>query len=60
MKQGSFEKAGFMQASAQTVINIIADYSQYPKTHPLIKKCQMHPDIYKNQVTVAKVTVTLI
>jgi len=36
MKQGIFEKEIFIQSDAATVINVIADYSQHHKIHPLI------------------------
>ena len=36
MKQGTFEKEIFIQSDAATVINVIADYSQHHKIHPLI------------------------
>jgi len=36
MKKGTFEKEIFIQSDAPTVINVIADYSQHPKIHPLI------------------------
>ena len=38
MKQGIFEKEIFIQSDAATVINVIADYSQHHKIHPLIIK----------------------
>lgn len=40
MKQGTFEKEIFIQSDAQTVINVIADYSQHHKIHPLIIKVE--------------------
>jgi len=40
MKQGTFEKEIFIQSDAQTVINIIADYSNHHKIHPLIIKVE--------------------
>lgn len=40
MKQGTFEKEIFIQSDAATVINIIADYSQHHKIHPLIIKVE--------------------
>lgn len=40
MKQGIFEKEIFIQSDAKTVINVIADYSQHPKIHPLIIKVE--------------------
>ncbi|MCC6501389.1 MAG: SRPBCC family protein [Anaerolineales bacterium] len=36
MKQGTFEKEIFIQSDAATIINVIADYSQHHKIHPLI------------------------
>ena len=38
MKQGTFEKEIFVESDAATVINVIADYSQHHKIHPLIIK----------------------
>jgi hypothetical protein len=38
MKQGIFEKEIFIRSDAATVINVIADYSQHHKIHPLIIK----------------------
>lgn len=40
MKQGTFEKSIFIQANAQTVIHVIADYSNHHKIHPLIVKVE--------------------
>ncbi|MCC6299489.1 MAG: hypothetical protein IT314_09330 [Anaerolineales bacterium] len=40
MKQGTFEKGIFIQSDAATVINLIADYSQHHKIHPLILKVE--------------------
>lgn len=40
MKQGTFEKEIFIRSDAQTVINVIADYSQHHKIHPLIIKVE--------------------
>ena len=40
MKQGIFEKEIFIRSDAQTVINVIADYSQHHKIHPLIIKVE--------------------
>jgi hypothetical protein len=40
MKQGTFEKEIFIQSDAKTVINVIADYSQHHKIHPLIIKVE--------------------
>jgi len=40
MKQGTFEKEIFIQSDAQTVINVIADYSQHHQIHPLIIKVE--------------------
>ena len=44
MKQGTFEKEIFIQSDAQTVINIIADYSNHHKIHPLIIKVERAKD----------------
>ena len=44
MKQGTFEKEIFIQSDAQTVINVIADYSQHHKIHPLIIKVERAKD----------------
>ena len=44
MKQGTFEKEIFIQSDAKTVINIIADYSQHHKIHPLIIKVERAKD----------------
>ena len=40
MKQGTFEKEIFIQSDAKTVINVIADYSNHHKIHPLIIKVE--------------------
>jgi hypothetical protein len=40
MKQGNFEKEIFIQSDAETVINVIADYSNHHKIHPLIVKVE--------------------
>jgi len=40
MKKGTFEKEIFIQSDAATVINVIADYSQHHKIHPLIIKVE--------------------
>ena len=40
MKQGTFEKEIFIRSDAATVINVIADYSQHHKIHPLIIKVE--------------------
>jgi hypothetical protein len=40
MKQGVFEKEIFIQSDAKTVVNLIADYSQHHKIHPLIEKVE--------------------
>jgi len=40
MKQGTFEKEIFIQSDAKTVIDVIADYSQHHKIHPLIIKVE--------------------
>jgi len=44
MKQGTFEKEIFIQSDAATVINVIADYSQHHKIHPLIIKVERATD----------------
>ncbi|MEP7136305.1 MAG: hypothetical protein ABI904_15360 [Chloroflexota bacterium] len=44
MKQGTFEKEIFIRSDAQTVINVIADYSQHHKIHPLIIKVERAKD----------------
>ncbi|MEP6896470.1 MAG: hypothetical protein ABI986_12750 [Chloroflexota bacterium] len=44
MKQGTFEKEIFIQSDARTVINVIADYSQHHKIHPLIIKVERAKD----------------
>ncbi|HKJ40212.1 MAG TPA: hypothetical protein VJ972_15690 [Anaerolineales bacterium] len=40
MKQGTFEKEIFIRSDAATVINVIADYSNHHKIHPLIIKVE--------------------
>ena len=40
MKQGTFEKEIFIRSDVRTVINVIADYSQHHKIHPLIVKVE--------------------
>jgi len=40
MKQGTFEKEIFIQSDARTVIDVLADYSQHHKIHPLIVKVE--------------------
>ena len=40
MKTRSFEREIFIQSDAATVIDVIADYSQHPKIHPLIIKVE--------------------
>lgn len=47
MKQGSFSKEIFIKADAETVINVIADYSQHHKIHPLIVKVEEARDVPK-------------
>lgn len=44
MKQGIFEKEIFILADAKTVINLIADYAQHHKIHPLIEKVERAAD----------------
>lgn len=40
MKQGTFEKELFIQSDARTVMDVLADYSQHHKIHPLIVKVE--------------------
>lgn len=40
MKQGVFEKEIFIQSDAKTVVDLIADYNQHHKIHPLIEKVE--------------------
>jgi hypothetical protein len=40
MKQGVFKKEIFIQSDAKTVVDLIADYSQHHKIHPLIEKVE--------------------
>jgi hypothetical protein len=40
MKQGLFEKEIFIQSDAKTLVDLIADYSQHHKIHPLIEKVE--------------------
>jgi hypothetical protein len=44
MKQGTFEKEIFIQSDPATVINVIADYSNHHKIHPLIIKVERAKD----------------
>lgn len=44
MKQGSFEKEIFIQTDIKTVVDLIADYSQHHKIHPLIEKVERAKD----------------
>jgi hypothetical protein len=44
MKQGIFEKEIFIQSDAATVIDVIADYSNHHKIHPLILKVERATD----------------
>ena len=44
MKTRTFEKEIFIQSDAATVVNVIADYSQHPKIHPLIVKVERAKD----------------
>ena len=44
MKQGTFEKEIFIQSSAGTVVNLIADYSRHQKIHPLIVNVERAKD----------------
>ncbi|MDQ3006857.1 MAG: hypothetical protein M3R47_15930 [Chloroflexota bacterium] len=40
MKTRTYEKEIFIQSDAATVIDVIVDYSQHPKIHPLIIKVE--------------------
>ena len=44
MKQGTFEKEIFIRSDPATVINVIADYSNHHKIHPLIIKVERAKD----------------
>ncbi len=44
MKKGTFEKEILIQSDTATVINIITDYSHYPKIHPRIIKVERAKD----------------
>jgi hypothetical protein len=44
MKTKTFKKEIFIQSDTATVIGLIADYSQYPKIHPLIIKAERAKD----------------
>ena len=44
MKQGTFEKEIFIRSTAKTVVNLIADYGQHDKIHPLIEKVERAKD----------------
>jgi len=44
MKTKTFKKEIFIQSDTVTVIGLIADYSQYPKIHPLIIKAERAKD----------------
>lgn len=44
MKTRTFEKEIFIRSDAATVVNVIADYSQHPKIHPLIIKVERAKD----------------
>lgn len=44
MKQGIFEKEIFIQSDVKTVVDLIADYSQHHKIHPLIEKVERAKD----------------
>ncbi|HSG45274.1 MAG TPA: hypothetical protein VLA72_19175 [Anaerolineales bacterium] len=48
MKQGTFEKEIFIRSDAATVINVIADYSQHHKIHPLIIKVERASEAHQN------------
>lgn len=40
MKQGSFEREISINSDVKTVVDLIADYSQHHKIHPLIEKVE--------------------
>ncbi len=40
MKQGSFEKEISINSDVKTVVDLIADYSQHHKIHPLIEEVE--------------------
>jgi ribosome-associated toxin RatA of RatAB toxin-antitoxin module len=40
MRQGKFEKEIFIQSDPNTIIHLIADYTQYHKFHPLIENVE--------------------
>jgi S-adenosylmethionine:tRNA-ribosyltransferase-isomerase (queuine synthetase) len=40
MKQGIFEKEIYIRSDVATVIDLIADYSQHHRIHPLIEKVE--------------------
>lgn len=44
MKQNSFEKEIFIKSDVKTVIDLITDYSQHHKIHPLIEKVERAAD----------------
>ncbi len=44
MRQGEFEKEIFIQSDVKTVIDLIADYAQHHKIHPLIEKVERATD----------------
>ena len=44
MKTRTFEREIFIQSDTATVINVIADYTQHPKIHPLIIKVERAKD----------------
>lgn len=44
MKTRTFEKEILIQSDAATVIDVIVDYSQHPKIHPLIIKVERTSD----------------
>ncbi len=40
MKQGIFEKQIFIQSTVGTVVEVVANYNQHHKIHPLIEKVE--------------------
>ena len=44
MKQGTFEKETFIRSDVKTVVDLIADYAQHHKIHPLIERVERAAD----------------
>ena len=44
MKTRTFEKEIFIESDAATIMDVIVDYSQHPKIHPLINKVERARD----------------